>query len=121
MYLFIEIEAKHEIYEAVQHPDYVLIYENGAGIQPSNNDPHGDEAQDTEHRIDLLVVDLLRVLHLVHDDVVSPKEGDDVQVVTRARKVKLAIVAFYLLVQPEGAAIFVHQLQKCNKVESKAS
>lgn len=121
MYLSIEIEAKHEVYETIQHPNYVLIYENGAGIQPSNNDPHGDEAQDTEHRIDLLVVDLLRVLHLVHDDVVSPKEGDDVQVVTRARKVKLAIIPFYILVQPEGTTVFVHQLQKGNKVESKAS
>ena len=121
MYLSIEIEAKHEVYQTVQHPDYVLIYENGARIQTSNNDPHGDEAQDTEHRIDLLVVDLLRVLHLVHDDVVSPKEGDDVQVVTGARKVKLAIIAFNILVQPEWTAIFIHQLQKCNKVEPKAS
>ena len=52
MYLPVEIETKHQVYHPIQHPNYVLVYKYGACVQSRNDDPHGDEAQHAEHRID---------------------------------------------------------------------
>ena len=78
MYLPVEIEAQHQVYESVEHPNDVLVYVYSARVQPRNDDPHGEQTQEPEHRVDQVIVDLFRILHLVHDDVVRPEKGNDV-------------------------------------------
>jgi hypothetical protein len=78
MYLPVEIEAQHQVYESVKHPYDVLVYVYRARVQPRNDYPHGEQTQQPEHCVDQVLVDLFRILHLVHDDVVGPEKGYDV-------------------------------------------
>ena len=106
----VEVQTQHQVDEPVQGPDHVLIDIVGAAVKAANDEPETDEGDQGKQQCHDHVVHLLRILHLVHDNIVREEEAQDVQVVGGAAKVEETKEAVDVLRKPEGTPVLVDQL-----------
>jgi len=121
VYLSIEVEAEHKIYQTIEQSDDVLINVNGSCVQPCNENPNCQQDKDSEETIHKGHVDFWCILHAIHYDIVRPEERYDIQMITWSSKVKHAIVSINLIYKPEGTPIFVEHFKEGNEIQSETS
>jgi hypothetical protein len=117
----IEVQTQNEIDDAIQKANDILVDIDSTRIEAGNHYPYGHSCENTKEYICKGSMVIFRVLHAVHDNVVGPEEGKDVEMVAGSRKVKCAIVALYIVIDPEGTSVFVHKFQESYDVEAEAS
>ena len=82
-------------------------------MQRRNHHPNPDKNEYSEHDFHYLLIDgRVRIFHPVHNDVVSPKSGQSVEMIGGATKVESAFIPVDLVIQPEGARILIDKLQE---------
>lgn len=97
-----------------------MIDEDCTGVEPSYHDPNGQYCQGYEEDCNKPFVDVLRVLHAIHYDVVCVEERYDVQVIPWSREIEHAVMAVNFIILPKRAAIFIEKLQESDEVHPKA-
>jgi hypothetical protein len=48
------------------------------------------------------------ILHAIHDNVICPKESNDIKMIARPSEIKDTVIAFDEIIQPEWSSIFIH-------------
>jgi hypothetical protein len=90
-------------------------------MKRTNNYKNRKKACKSKKQVNCELVYLLSIFHLVHNDIVNPKNNDGVEVVRGSTKIKFAAEPKDTRAHPERPSIFVNELEKRQEIITQRS